>query len=257
MSTAAEKLHELPETPREPDGAERARLAEFAEALGVVLRLFDRELDTATVRALAEPELWAFLAGVLDDSAGREAVARLKDAVDALPETPDQAVLDRLAADYADIFLTHGHRAAPSASVWLTDDHTERGEPMFAARRWYAHWGVKVPDWRKRPDDHIVPMLQFVSLLLETASGAALVDAAVFLDTQMGPWVGNFLGRVAQRADTALYRAAAEFAGVLLSRLRAELERITGVAERIPEPPKRAASEPEAVAYVPGAAPSW
>ncbi|MFC3119626.1 molecular chaperone [Jhaorihella thermophila] len=155
------------------------------------------------------------------------------------------------------MFLTHGHRAAPSASVWLSDDHTERGEPMFEARRWYEHWGISVPNWRVRADDHIVPMLQFVAFLLEQGSAEAAADAAVFMDRQMGPWVGDFLGKVSVRADTALYRAAAAFAGALLAEIRAELERITGIAEQIPEPPKRPEVQPDEVAFLPGAAPSW
>ena len=249
--------HPLPEQLAEPSEADRAVMADAAGGLTAVIRLFDRELDREAIAEMTKGEIFAFLGQIIESDAARESLAALHAALLDLPATPDDPTLDRLAADYADIFLTHGHRAAPSASVWLSDDHTERNEPMFEARSWYTHWGISVPNWRVRADDHIVPMLQFLAFLLEQGSAAAAVDAAVFMDRQMGPWVGDFLGKVAARADTALYRAAAVFAGALLAEIRAELERISGIAEHLPEPPKRAEVQPDEVAFLPGAAPSW
>ncbi len=254
--TKPERLS-LPEQLATPSEADRAVMADAAAALAVVIRLFDRELDRDAIAGIRQGEAFGFLGQILESGPARESLAALHGAVSDLPTVPDDATLDRLAADYADIFLTHGHRAAPSASVWLSDDHTERNEPMFEARRWYAHWGISVPNWRVRADDHIVPMLQFVAFLLEQGSAEAAADAAVFMDRQMGPWVGNFLGKVSVRADTPVYRASAAFAGALLAEIRAELTRITGIPENIPEPPKRAEVKPDEVAFLPGAAPSW
>lgn len=255
--TAAGAISEAPETPVRPDPSDQALMRDAAAALAPIIRVFDHELDGQALGDLAAPDNRAFLGRLFDSAAAEVALGEFWVALDALGPAPDDRTLDLHAADYADIFFTHGHRAAPSASVWLSEDHTERNEQMFAARRWYEHWGVHVPNWRVRADDHIVPMLQFVQLLLERGDGAALVDAAVFLDTQMGPWVGDFLGRVAQRADTALYRAAAEVTGAMLAEIRAELARVTGIEEDIPPPPKRPDITPDETAFIPGAAPSW
>lgn len=240
-----------------PSADDKALMGEAATALGIVIRLFDRELDRAAVEALRRDEVMGFLAALLNGPQSVIALADFEAALETLGPEPDAATLDLAAADYADIFLTHGHRAAPTASVWLSEDHTERNEPMFIARNWYEHWGVHVPDWRIRADDHIVAMLEFVQLLLDRGEGAALVDAAVFLDNQMGPWVGDFLGRVATRADIAIYRATAELCAAMLSEIRAELVRITGIEENIPPPPKRPEIVPDETAYIPGVTPSW
>lgn len=248
-----------PIPPREIEVApdDQAMMADAAAALGVVIRLFDRELDGEAIDVLAAPQTRDFLAGLVESAPAREALGEFTEALNGISAQADEAELDLLAADYADIFLTHGHRAAPSASVWLSDDHTERNDPMFNARAWYDHWGIKVPNWRIRADDHIVSMLQFIQALLEPGEANGLVDVAVFMDTQMGPWVGDFLGRVAQRADTALYRASAVFAATLLAEIRAELARVTGIVEDIPEPPERPEIVPDEAAFIPGAAPSW
>ncbi len=251
------EIRQLEEIEITPAVEDQALMGEAAAGLGVVIRLFDRELDREALAALATAQVQGFLAGLFDSAPAAAALADLDAAFAALGPAPDTRTLDLLAADYAEIFLTHGHRAAPTASVWLSEDHTERNDQMFAAREWYEHWGVNVPNWRTRADDHIVPMLQFVQILLERGDTAALVDAAVFLDTQMGPWVGDFLGRVAQRAEEPLYRAAAELTAAMLAEIRAELARITTIAEDIPAPPKRPEMVPDEVAFVPGTAPSW
>lgn len=240
-----------------PSDEDKALMRDGASALGVVIRLFDRELDREAIAAFGTEELKGFLESLFGSEMMQVALADFFAALAGLGTAPDEKVLDLIAADYADIFLTHGHRAAPTASVWLSEDHTERNEPMFNARAWYEHWGVRVPDWRMRADDHIVAMLQFVQTLLESGESLALVDAAVFMDRQMGPWVGDFLGRVAQRADTALYRAAATLCAAMLAEIRTELTRITGIEENIPPPPKRPEIRPDEPAYLPGASPSW
>ena len=255
MTTAVHPC--LPETPQEPTIADSALMTDAAAGLSVVIRLFDRELDGKALDALRSTDTLSFLDGLFDSAAATEALAELRASLASIPHSPSEDVLDILAADYADIFLTHVYRAAPSASVWLSEDHTERNEPMFEARRWYDHWGIAVPNWRERADDHIVPMLQFVSFLLENGSAAAAADAAVFMDRQMGPWVGDFLGRVSARAETPLYRAAALLAGAVLAEIRSELTRITGIVEDIPPPPKRADVVPDETAFLPGVTPSW
>ena len=78
-----------------------------------------------------------------------------------LPEPADQAALDALAADYADIYLTYKLRVSPCESVWLDEDGLIMQEPMFQIREWYERYGLAAQNWRERTDDHLVLQLQF------------------------------------------------------------------------------------------------
>jgi hypothetical protein len=85
----------------------------------------------------------------------------MRTALASLPDSPDAALLDELAADFAAIYLTGAFGASPSESYWLSDDHLVCQDAMFDLRKLYAENGLAVPDWRKRPDDHLVFQLQF------------------------------------------------------------------------------------------------
>jgi TorA maturation chaperone TorD len=230
-----------------------------SEALGLLIRLLDREADAALLtglRAIQAPDLFAALLPEAEGQAGAEA---LRLALADLPEPPSDADLDALAADYADIFLTHGYRLAPNASVWLTEEKLERQGPMFEVRDWYAHYGITVPDWRKRADDHIVHELQFLGLLLDLGTDTGLQDAAHFLDAQLLPWVPEFGRRMAARAREPLYGAAGLICAAFLEALRDRIEALSGLPRR-PRPPLRSAlaiPDPEPAPFVPGAAESW
>ena len=76
-----------------------------------------------------------------------------------IPSSLGAESLDRLAADYADIYLTNGLRASPCESVWLDEDGLVMQGPMFDVRACYSRHGLAVPDWRRRSDDHLVHQL--------------------------------------------------------------------------------------------------
>lgn len=246
----------------EPDAAARAALDAAQEALAILIRLHDREADAALITGLKGIQAGTLFAALLGSRTGKQAAGLLQSALDALPEAADPHVLDRLAVDYAEIYLTNGFRIAPEASVWLTEEGLERQEPMFEVRDWYAHYGIAVPDWRKRADDHIVHELQFVAFLLAKGSAVAIRDAARFLDRCVLPWVPQMGRRVAQRAETQLYAATGMLTAELLEALRAQLEQITGEAPN-PRPVTRAVAEktfgivPAERPYVPGLSESW
>lgn len=246
-----------PPKPRAVPEAARGTLIAASEALGLLIRLLDREADAALLtglRAIQAPDLFAAL---LPEAEGQTGAKVLRLALDDLPEAPADADLDALAADYADIFLTHGYRIAPNASVWLTEEKLERQGPMFEVRDWYAHYGITVPDWRKRADDHIVHELQFLGLLLDLGTETALQDAAHFLDQHLLPWVPEFSRRMAARARMPLYAATGLICAAYLEALRDRLEALTGLPRR-PRPPLRSAiPDPEPAPFVPGAAESW
>ncbi|WBU54208.1 molecular chaperone [Paracoccus sp. SCSIO 75233] len=242
-----------------PDQEAVEALGVGAQALGLLIRLLDREPDAELLSALKEMRAGDFYAELLPVGRGHEAGLALQSALDSLPDAPDQQVLDLLAADFADCFLTHGYRLSPNGSVWMMEERLERQLPMFEVREWYAHYGLEVPDWRIRSDDHLVHQLQFVQHLMELSEQVALVDAAHFMDRHVLPWAPEMGRRMAQRCATPLYAATGALVADLLPVLRELLAELTGVAISIAPLPgdKPHPKAPERELYIPGAAPSW
>ncbi len=232
---------------------QRQVLAAAADDLAVLARLHDSEPDMEMLQGLsAAPAGDWFALQVKGD--GMEQGLRLLD--DGLSDLSPNCV-DALWVDYADLYLTFGKRVAPNESYWLTDDHIERQGPMFEVRNWYAHYGLTAPDWRKRADDHLVHELEFVSTLLRDAGGTAARDAGRFLDQHLLLWSKDFLGGVAQRANTAFYSGLALVTEAVLLSVRALLEGVTGEPRQ-----ERIAVNAEEVTeterpFMPGVEPSW
>ncbi len=240
--------------------ADAERIGALADALDVLIRFHDREIDAALLGELDRYGIAAGLAGLFQSPDGQAAAAAFEAALTGLGLAPPAEVIDALAADYADLFLTHGYRVAPSASVWLTEDRLERQMPMFDARDWYAHYDITVPNWRVRADDHLVHELQFVSHLCRLGGEVAFTDAGRFLDIHVLTWVPEFCRRAAERVQQPLYSAVMRLTLALLEELRQSLEQATGkpreIYETLPLDTQRQ-PEPEDAAYMPGVAESW
>ncbi|MGB5198513.1 MAG: molecular chaperone TorD family protein [Sedimenticolaceae bacterium] len=225
-------------------------------------QLHDRELDGSTVSLLQAERFPEGLAFRLESAQAKELLSMLALIV-AEMQLDDARQRDELAADFASVYLTHGVGAAPCESVWLDEDGLIMRQPMFEVRRSYAQLGLRAPDWRKRPDDHLVYQLQFVAALLEHDSASALSDAARFLDEHTLRWLPDFAKRVAQRAATPFYAGLAMLTSVYLDELRDVLAQILGeprpTALEIEQRIKSVAEEPLPMpsAYVPGSSPSW
>lgn len=259
------------------DRAFREALADDVDGLA---RLHDRELDPELATALKAAGYPDGLALLPVGEAGLVACANLRQAVAALPgaemanaeaavlsarEGADgQAAWDRLAADYAAIYLTGAAGASPYESVWVTEEHLACQQPMFELRERYAAAGLRVADWRQRYDDHLVLQLQYLAHLLRRAEGWEAI--AILLDEHLGYWFPDFARRVAQRAQTPFYAALAELTYVWLERLRevvadlADLPRPSRevITERLRARHGREAAAMAPLKFMPGAAgPSW
>jgi len=240
-------------------------LATFGSAVALDLttlaQLHDRELTRKAVDALRDERFPRSLAFQLESDRGREIIDTLSKIVTML--TFDDTGQDEMAADFAAIYLTHGLRASPCESVWLDEDGLAMQEPMFEVRRSYRGRGLQVPDWRVRPDDHLVFQLQFVAALFEEASEEALSETAGFLDDHLLRWLPDFSTRVAQRAATPFYAALAVLTATYLDELRDMiaqiLDRPRPSAEDIEQRERNREEDavPVSAAYVPGTAPSW
>jgi TorA maturation chaperone TorD len=246
----------------EAEGLLRDFRAAVAADLGDLAALHDRELDAAALGALRAAGASGLLRLRLVNAPGRDALLLLDEALAGLPEVADSALTDALAADYADIYLTYGLRAAPNESVWLDEDNLAMQGPMFEVRELYRRHGLQAADWRRRADDHLVHELQFLAHLMDAEAGDTLDEAAAFLDEHLLLWVPDFAARVAQRCATPLYAGVATVTAAYLDELRELLERILG-RPRVPreevEERRRQAKEPDPApaAFVPGTAPTW
>jgi TorA maturation chaperone TorD len=235
-----------------------------AEDLRLLALLHDRELDRERLLALFRDCYEDFLALRLEAPRGREAIAQLRAGLTDIPANPDAATLDRLAAEYADIYLTNGYGASPCESVWLDEDGLTMQEPMFQIRAWYRRHGLAVKDWRKRTDDHLVNQLQFVAHLIDLdGETTTLEEAARFLDEHLLRWIDDFAERVAARCETQLYAGLAQLTAAYLDELRDLLAQILGSprpgAEEIEERMRPKVAIPVAAPgpYVPGTGPTW
>ena len=249
-------------------GPAEGPLDRFRRAVGqdlaLLARLHDRELDRPLVL-----ELWShcyedFLALKLDTKRGRSTVELFREGLTEIPAACGPETLDRLAADFAGIYLTYGFRASPCESVWLDEDHLTMQEPMFGVRDWYRRHGLGVEDWRQRTDDHLVNQLLFIAhLITEDAEGAGLEEAARFMDEHLLRWIEDFALRVASRCETSFYAGVVLLTAAYVDELRDLLAQILETprptSEEIAE--RLRANRPAPVEvegpYVPGVAPSW
>ena len=200
------------------DGAVRLFRVAAADDLRLLAALHDRELDSARLMALWQECYEDFLGLRLVGEPGRRALALLREGLTDIPASLGAESLDRLAADYADIYLTHGLRASPYESVWLDEESLVMQAPMFDVRAWYGRHGLVVPDWRERNDDHLVHQLQFLAHLLapDEGEGADLAEVARFLDDHLLLWIDRFAERVARALpDPILCRAGPAHRGLV------------------------------------------
>jgi|APIni6443716594_1056825.scaffolds.fasta_scaffold02248_3 TorA maturation chaperone TorD len=237
-----------------------AAIAEDAESLAA---LHDRELTVDLIAALHEARFPACLGLLPATSEANAAWQMMADALADLPPAPDNALLDDLAAEYAAIYLTGALGASPCESVWTDDDHLVCQVAMFQLRDLYAASGLATPDWRLRPDDHLVLQLLYIAHVARTATTADRWRAlANMLDEHPLRWIADFAGRVATRSSTHFYAALAVLTATWLETLRDLIARHLGeprpsraeIEERL-RPTVTPVEQP--VAFMPGCGPSW
>lgn len=203
-----------------------AALAEDAATLAV---LQDRELTPAALAELKDLGFPDNLGLSPHDEAGRTAFAMMRDAIKTLPTAPDTAFCDSLAADFAAIYLTGALGASPYESFWLSDDHLLCQDAMWEVRAAYTAAGLAVPNWRLRPDDHLVYQLQFLSrVLARIGEDQDWRSLASFLDDHLLRWLPAFASRVAVHCDTAFYATLVLLTDAWCQQLRGIIARHLG-----------------------------
>lgn len=212
----------------------------IAADLAFLAFLHDREPDAETLKRLAACPLAEWLGLRLISDPAKQALSLLDGALSRVPSDPDSQLLDDLAADYANIYLTYAYRASPNESVWVDEDGLERQASMFAVRKWYEHYNLGAEDWRERADDHLVLQLQFLSFLFGAQKlDHSLSDAARFMDAHLLLWIHDFAERVSNRAETPFYAGLALLTAAYVEELRDYLNSATGVGRPVPNEDKR------------------
>jgi TorA maturation chaperone TorD len=248
-------------------------VARFAEAVADDLMalavLHHRELGAECVSQLRTTGFPDGLALVLESARAVEALDMMRKAVALLPQPSDSAGFDRLAADYADVYLTHKLGASPCESVWLDEDGLMLQGPMFAIREWYLRHGLVAENWRARSEDHLVLQLQFVAHLLHGPTVKGLAEAARFLDAHLLLWIGDFAALVVSRCATPFYAALAALTVAYTDELRDLLAAVLDEPRPDPElsrretlgkresAARRARMLDIPVASIPATTPSW
>ncbi len=232
-----------------------------AEDLLTLAILHNEELDRVTLAGLREADFPGSLHLRLRSKKGQDAIYVFTQGLDSLLADLTDSTLDRLAADYADIYLNHTLQASPCESVWMDDDNLAMQEAMFRLREQYARRGLGVSDWRKRSEDHLVPQLHFVAHLL-TQVDDGLSEAADFLDEHLLRWNPEFARRVASRCGTPLYAGLALLNAAYLDELRDLLAEVLGEPRPTPEEIEaryatKVSTDAPPPRYIPGAAPTW
>lgn len=244
-----------------------ARFETFKQAVAGDLELFaglhDSEPTATIIEAVRACPIERQLGLVLMSEPGKAAAAAFTLAADALPKPMTAQAVDELAAGFSDVYLRHTYRAAPTESVWMTEDGLERQAPMFETREWYRRHDLVVMDWANRPDDHLVLQLRFLAhAIAKAATPADLADVANFLDAHLMRWMRKFAVRLVQAGAPDWFAAVALLNTSYIDELRDHLTSITGVARPVPVPQPKVkarppAPTPEERPYVPGVAPSW
>jgi len=257
-----------------------ALLQQWSEAVSQdllqIAALHDREADGVLISALREVNFpynlgLKITTKIGDEKNGFHSPKRfVETALQELPEEIDQAMTDRLAVDYADIYLNHSLHASPFESVWLDEDNLIQQEPMFQIREWYERYNLKTDNWRIRSEDHLVLQLQFIATLFDpnfhlvekSLLQKRMQDATMFMDEHLLLWISEFSTLVSQRCSTDFYASIAVLTNTYIQELRDTLTGITGIkrltAEEIEE--KRRLNIPikeEPISFVPGVAESW
>ncbi len=238
----------------------------LAEDVSTLAILQDKEISPYVIAGLKDLEFPNNLGLLPADDIGRQAFLVMEEVVAAFPTAPDTAFLDQLAADYAAIYLTGAFGASPYESYWLSDDHLICQDAMFDMRALYAGAGLAAPNWRMRPDDHLVFQLQFLGKLLTKANNNdGWRSLARFLDYHLLRWLSDFASRVSNRCDTPFYAALALLTDIWCHQLRGLLEQHLGedrlTTKEIEEhlnSQRIAEAEEVPIYFAPGGAgPSW
>ncbi|MDO5050098.1 MAG: molecular chaperone TorD family protein, partial [Actinomycetaceae bacterium] len=149
------------------------------------------------------------------------------------PETAEE-----LKRDHLYLFKGIGKPLAePHESPYLSREGLVFDEQTFQVREYYRRYGFQAPNFNREPDDHIGLEIAFIANLadrysreVESDEGAAeqtLGDIRTFLDEHLNQFAPDVIERIRKNANTAAYKALAEFTLGFLSAAEELTEELT------------------------------
>lgn len=218
----------------EPDF--RDRLIAIGDDLHSLALLHDREPSRGLLTALKEVSFPENLSLHLTSSGAVAAREFFMDFFARIDGGIDQHLLDILYVDFADIYLSFNFGVAPAELPWTAEGDLQRQESLFAVRQFYRQRDLKVPDWARRSDDHIVHQLQFLAYLMEIGDDEAIAEAVAFLDNHPLKWVGHFAQVVVKKCRTSYFAGSALISAAYLAELRQLLGKLSDAPPIQPKP---------------------
>jgi TorA maturation chaperone TorD len=225
-----------------------------ADDLRLLAMLHGGELSSETLSALRTHDFADNFSLVLTSQLAAEAMLVVNEGLSAAADGGEKAV-DDLAADYADIYITHRLQVSPYESPWLDEDKLVNGEPMFKVRAWYEKFGLEAEDWRLRADDHMCLQMTFIAHLL-SKPGVELAEVGRFMDEHMLRWLDKFAEFTSQRCATPFYAGLAMFTYAYMDELRTMIEYVTG-EQRTRHDEEDETTDESMAPFAPGAEPGW
>lgn len=170
-------------------------------------------------------ESWPLDCNHPDTAAGLERLKRF-----GAEWSPDRIPL--LENDYTRLFIGVGETLAPPyESVYLSEEHILFERETLEVRKWYANYGLRVPQLHVVPDDHIGYELSFLARLCERAASMlesgnseaasdVISDSRSFVETHPYLWVRLFVSRILEHAQTDFYPAIGLLTRALVEGMR-------------------------------------
>ena len=200
-------------------GAAAITAAARAHVYDLLATVFRRPLDARRLELLRAPEMLAAMSAAAIDP-GQDFI-----------NGDGEAVLDRLAIDYTQLFHGPVERISPYECIQLGDSEDLMGAAAEEVRRFMAEVGFAVPPESGELPDHISVELAFMAELArreaealeagdyETAEFVASLQRR-FLAAHLGRWAERFSRKVWRRAKTPFYAAMAELLGGFIAEER-------------------------------------
>ena len=124
--------------------------------------------------------------------------------------------LKPLAEDFQALFIGPDVlKAAPWASVYLTEEQTIFGQPTLAIKAFYSQFGIEIDTGEREPEDHIGLIFTFLAHLTELAlqqevdenkPSPILCALEKFLSEHVLTWAPRMLHIMREQAETDFYR---------------------------------------------------
>ncbi|MGF1684141.1 molecular chaperone TorD family protein [Photobacterium makurazakiensis] len=137
----------------------------------------------------------------------------LAQGLELLKQQPD---IKSLSVDFQTLFIgPDALKAAPWASVYLTEEQTIFGQPTLDIKAFYAQFGIEIDTGEREPEDHIGLIFTFLAHLSEMAlqqdldedkPSPLLCALEKFLTEHVLTWAPRMLHIMRDEAETDFYK---------------------------------------------------